>query len=364
MSIKELFGHAIGVVKFGDIAKFYNYLTKRDHTLKGDITFEGGVDVTAATLTGLPPAYATEIAAIDAGLAFGDKYVDSDGVVQTVTKIKQTITLPAGLTNMFGFLIDLDTLASKDVLDVLPGYAGTLSSIDNGSALAFDSTNPPVFNTLTTFVNGRGYIATPTASFSIDIYGPPLSESYHTNLTAGNNVVVHNSDNALAASASAWVGLTVTSVVTYVNSVLSSNPATWVKGQGYLVTTSNGPQAAIGSPSTLLPIERNYKVYSALLTQSSTSAPTVTVIENTLGTVTPAYEGVGSYTLGTSALFTANKTVIYSPYDRTAANGTLAGYVRTSVASTNAVRVLSANTSNVDTNGILSAHPIEIRVYD
>lgn len=54
MTIKELFGHAIGVVKFGDIAKFYNWLTKRDHTLKGDITFTGEVNFTDATVTGLP----------------------------------------------------------------------------------------------------------------------------------------------------------------------------------------------------------------------------------------------------------------------------------------------------------------------
>lgn len=53
MTIKELFGHAIGVVKFGDIAKFYNWLTKRDHTLKGDITFTGEVNFTDATVTGL-----------------------------------------------------------------------------------------------------------------------------------------------------------------------------------------------------------------------------------------------------------------------------------------------------------------------
>lgn len=54
MTIKELFGHAIGVVKFGDIAKFYNWFTKQDHTLKGDITFEGDVDLADATVTGLP----------------------------------------------------------------------------------------------------------------------------------------------------------------------------------------------------------------------------------------------------------------------------------------------------------------------
>jgi len=64
MTIKELFGHAIGVAKFPDFAKFYNWLTKTDHTFKGDVTFEGGADFTDATVTGISggssPAYYAE----------------------------------------------------------------------------------------------------------------------------------------------------------------------------------------------------------------------------------------------------------------------------------------------------------------
>lgn len=54
MTIKELFGHAIGVAKFPDFAKFYNWLTRNNHEFKGDVTFKGSVDFTDATATGVP----------------------------------------------------------------------------------------------------------------------------------------------------------------------------------------------------------------------------------------------------------------------------------------------------------------------
>jgi len=266
MSIKELFGHAIGVVKFGDIAKFYNWFTKRDHTLKGDITFEGGVDVTAATLTGLPPAYATEIAAIDAGLAFGDKYVDADGVIQTVTKIKQTLNFPAGVQNMFGFLIDLDTLPSKLILDVLPGYNGAITAYDNGGVQSYIT---GVANTIISFTNGRGYLVIPTVAYTITLYGSPLSPYYHTNLTTGTNIVFHNTETTTAATATSWVGSAISSVVTYVNGTVSANPATWNKGQGYLLTGVGSSQDAIGSPSTPIPVDRSNGVLGQVLVPDS-----------------------------------------------------------------------------------------------
>lgn len=51
-----------------------------------------------------------------------------------------------------------------------------------------------------------------------------------------------------------------------------------------------------------------YKVYTALLTQSGTDAPVATVLENTLGTITWEYNGVGNYEAVSSGLFTSEKT--------------------------------------------------------
>src|SRR5688572_16305439 len=54
---------------------------------------------------------------------------------------------------------------------------------------------------------------------------------------------------------------------------------------------------------------RHYKVYVALLTQTGTSAPVATVLENTLGgTVVWARGGTGEYTGTLAGAFTADKT--------------------------------------------------------
>ena len=55
---------------------------------------------------------------------------------------------------------------------------------------------------------------------------------------------------------------------------------------------------------------RPYKVYSALLTQTGTSNPTATVLENTLGqTITWSYNGVGAY--NSSDITTATQNNLY-----------------------------------------------------
>jgi hypothetical protein len=69
------------------------------------------------------------------------------------------------------------------------------------------------------------------------------------------------------------------------------------------------------TPTPVIPIqvlvrEKPYKVYRALLTQSGTNAPTANVLENTLGTVTFGYTGIGTYTVTATGLLTLNKTTI------------------------------------------------------
>jgi hypothetical protein len=57
--------------------------------------------------------------------------------------------------------------------------------------------------------------------------------------------------------------------------------------------------------------EASYKVYTALLTQTGTSAPTATVLENTIGTITWTYTDYGFYTGTCTGCFTENKTFAY-----------------------------------------------------
>jgi hypothetical protein len=52
------------------------------------------------------------------------------------------------------------------------------------------------------------------------------------------------------------------------------------------------------------------KVYRALLTQTGTGAPTASVQENSLGTLTYSYSSAGVYTVNSSSLFVAGKTFV------------------------------------------------------
>jgi hypothetical protein len=54
-----------------------------------------------------------------------------------------------------------------------------------------------------------------------------------------------------------------------------------------------------------------YKVYSALLTQTGAAAPTETILENTLGTITFDYLTNGYYDIKSSNLFVLDKTFVF-----------------------------------------------------
>ena len=79
------------------------------------------------------------------------------------------------------------------------------------------------------------------------------------------------------------------------------------RDDGYLagaITVSDFAAQLVPAPA--------YKVYTALLTQSGTSAPVATVLENTLsGTITWSYSSVGSYQATLVGAFPSSKTFFY-----------------------------------------------------
>jgi hypothetical protein len=103
------------------------------------------------------------------------------------------------------------------------------------------------------------------------------------------------------------------------------------------------------------------KTYRAILNQTGTSAPTATVIENTLGgTVTLARTTSGKYTLTLNGAFTLDKTFIMT----TSTGGTIASPY-TAVVFRNSANVVEINTGTGGSFGddYLFNHPIEILVY-
>lgn len=100
------------------------------------------------------------------------------------------------------------------------------------------------------------------------------------------------------------------------------------------------------------------KKYVALLSQTGTSAPTATVLDNTLGgTLVWSYDGVGSYIGTLTGAFTLDKTsvMISGVY-----KGSASGLRKTN----NTVQITTTATStNTEANALLDSTTIEIKVY-
>jgi len=101
-----------------------------------------------------------------------------------------------------------------------------------------------------------------------------------------------------------------------------------------------------------------YKVYTALLSQSGTSAPTATVLENTLGgTIVWTRVNPGIYSGTLTGAFTTDKTILLN-------NNPVGGVFTNIFSSVNTITIQTRNYSNAQTDDGLSNTSIEIRVYN
>lgn len=105
---------------------------------------------------------------------------------------------------------------------------------------------------------------------------------------------------------------------------------------------------------------RPCNIYTALITQSGTSAPTATVLDNTLsGAIVWTRIDVGDYTGTLSGAFTASATWLIPAVAALDGNGSGWYLTRTS---SNTVKLYSFDANNLS-DGVLNESPIEIRVY-
>lgn len=107
----------------------------------------------------------------------------------------------------------------------------------------------------------------------------------------------------------------------------------------------------------------SYKVYAALLTQTGTSAPIATVLQNTLGgTVVWSRVAVGTYLATLTGAFPMGKVpTTFSILSSTTADD-LVLEVKGDSANGNDVRIVTFYTAS-SSDDILSNHFVEIRVY-
>lgn len=105
--------------------------------------------------------------------------------------------------------------------------------------------------------------------------------------------------------------------------------------------------------------DATYKVYTALITQILTDAPTAIVLENTLGgTVTFSYTSVGTYVATLTGAFVLNKT--WCSITSTAGADVIVTAGRTSDNTVSIKSFLSGTLSNT----VMSPACLEIRVYN
>lgn len=101
----------------------------------------------------------------------------------------------------------------------------------------------------------------------------------------------------------------------------------------------------------------DYQSYRALMTQTGTAAPVVTVLENSIGTIVWTRSGVGVYVGTLTGAFTVGKTSVIVSDPSPLVGSISAG------STANAVTVSTFNTTPAAADAILSGQVIEIRVY-
>lgn len=89
------------------------------------------------------------------------------------------------------------------------------------------------------------------------------------------------------------------------------------EGELYMNTNTGQTYTRIGSTIVTADNKKPYLIWKALITQSGTSAPTLTVVENTLGiTAVPAYVATGYYTIsGFSGNLLINQCEIHKSFN-------------------------------------------------
>lgn len=107
------------------------------------------------------------------------------------------------------------------------------------------------------------------------------------------------------------------------------------------------------------------KVYKALLTQTGTSAPVATVLENTLGgTVVWTRNGPGQYTGTLSGVFTNNKTCIFIQGSNDGDTSSATIYDRAYRSSVNEITLVTVSLDPIsNADSIMNGTSLLIEVY-
>jgi hypothetical protein len=100
-----------------------------------------------------------------------------------------------------------------------------------------------------------------------------------------------------------------------------------------------------------------YKVYVAIVTQSGSTNPVATVLEDTIKSITITRGGTGQYTINSSGKFTIGKTT----FDLTP----IQGFIKQgAISNPSAIVFETRDEEGSNSDGLLTAKKLEIRVYN
>lgn len=198
-----------------------------------------------------------------------------------------------------------------------------------------------------------GYVYNPSGtSFAyISPYGMTEGMQFAVSQN-GNTLIGTNSDNGV-------------NKLQVNGSILATN----YNGSASLTGVSTAPTAAAGTNTTQIATTafvqsatRPYKVYTALLTQTGTSAPVATVLENTLGgTLVWTRASTGVYEGTLAGVFVVNKSISFTNVTPQNPDTKMTSTVNPGL---NKCQVSTINGSGILSDSLLSGCSIEIRVYN
>ena len=231
-------------------------------------------------------------------------------------------------------------------------YALTASYVAGGSTFDYEYLSLTGTNSSTANVLTKSY--TDVDSAGGNYCKLPLSP------TIGTTIYVSNIDSTMnlfvVGNTSQFISISGTSnLVTSFNAGVSSN-------QIYVFKAISSTVWKLYITPSYISQEKTYKVYSALLTQSSTSAPTAIVLQNDFAGVTFTwnYDNVGDYYIQASAnAFTNNKTMCFITADYAHPKNFSFSRLNNTVC-----QILSLNSSGVTPENTFLNVSVEIRVYN
>ena len=130
----------------------------------------------------------------------------------------------------------------------------------------------------------------------------------------------------------------------------------------YIVDVSDTSQSPQGTSKQIEVgnLGKSYKVYTALLTQTGTNAPTAIELENTIGEISYNYFSSGNYYINSDGLFILDKTWISM-----IPNDNVLGGITINLSLIDNDKLFLRTNDGIDSDNVLVNNTsIEIRVYN